>query len=40
MSEKEGKQVDTLPIQLYGWDYENNVPVKLLVNSDGETEVT
>ena len=36
MAEKEGAQVDTLPVQLYGWDYVNGVPVKLLVDSDGK----
>lgn len=40
MSNKEGAQIDTLPIQLYGWDYVNGIPVKIVVNSDGEIEVS
>lgn len=40
MAEREGIQVDTFPIQLYGWDYDNNIPVRILVNSDGELETT
>ena len=39
MAKAEGQQVDTLPIQVYGWDYVNNVQVKILVNDDGEAEV-
>ena len=38
-AEREGQQIDTLPVQLYGWDYVNDVPVKVLVNTDGETEI-
>lgn len=38
MAENEGNQVDTLPIQLYGWDYTNNVPVKIAVTVDGKIE--
>ena len=34
MANTEGQQVDTLPIQLYGWDYTNGKPVKLLVDTD------
>lgn len=40
MAEKEGAQVDTLPIQLYGWDYTANQPVKIAVNSSGEVEIS
>jgi hypothetical protein len=40
MANKEGQQLDTLPAQLYGWDYTNNVPVKLLVDADGKIETT
>jgi len=39
MADREGFQEDTLPVQIYGWDYVNNVPVKLLVNADGEVEI-
>ena len=38
MADAEGKQVDTLPVQMYGWDYVNGVPIKILVNTDGELE--
>ena len=40
MADKEGEQVDTLPIQAYGWDYDNDVIVPILVDSDGKIEVT
>ena len=40
MADREGQQVDTLPIQLYGWDYDNNVIVPILVTVDGKIEVT
>lgn len=39
MATHEGQQVDTLPVQVYGWDYTNNVPVKLSVSTDGVIEV-
>jgi len=40
MADKEGAQIDTLPIQLYGWDYINAGPVKISVTTDGEIEVS
>jgi hypothetical protein len=39
MADREGQQVDTLPVQCYGWDYVNSVPVKILVDEDGKLEV-
>lgn len=38
MANREGDQIDTLPVQLYGWDYVNNRPVKLLTDADGKVE--
>ena len=40
MADREGQQVDTLPIQLYGWDAVNSKPIKILVTVDGKVEVT
>jgi hypothetical protein len=38
MANQEGQQVDTLPVQMYGWDYVNNVSRPIVVNADGEIE--
>jgi hypothetical protein len=38
MATSEGEQKDTIPVQLYGWNYETNTPVKMAVNSTGELE--
>ena len=40
MANEQGAQIDTLPVQLYGWDYDNNRPVKMAVNSSGELEAS
>lgn len=39
MADKEGQQVDTLPIQIYGWDADNNAVVKIAVDADGKMEL-
>jgi hypothetical protein len=39
MAIREGEQIDTLPVQVYGWDYTNGVPVKIAVDADGKIEV-
>jgi len=40
MASKEGAQIDSMPIQLYGWNYATSQPVKVAVDSDGKLEVT
>jgi hypothetical protein len=40
MANFEGQQVDTLPVQLYGWNYDTNLPVKVKVDSYGQIETT